>query len=94
MNKLLADSKYDASPLLNKFLTSPTYQDPVEISLEDFLPSTLTKEKALEVEKQLVPEVSTPVAAAYYPEWAVDSNPPEGLDYSKFDVIFFGESHA
>lgn len=31
-----------------------------------------------------------PVAAAYYPWWSVYNYPPENLDYSKFDILFFG----
>ncbi|KAH6912114.1 glycoside hydrolase superfamily [Coprinopsis sp. MPI-PUGE-AT-0042] len=37
-------------------------------------------------------DVSTqaaPLYAAYYPGWASGSNPPEGLNYSKFDVLFY-----
>uniref|UniRef100_A0A8H8CJD7 Chitinase n=1 Tax=Psilocybe cubensis TaxID=181762 RepID=A0A8H8CJD7_PSICU len=30
------------------------------------------------------------VSAAYYPEWCAGTLPPESLDYSKFDIIFFG----
>ncbi|PPQ72321.1 hypothetical protein CVT24_004540 [Panaeolus cyanescens] len=31
-----------------------------------------------------------PIAAAYYPEWSAKDMPPEVIDYSKFDVLFFG----
>lgn len=30
-----------------------------------------------------------PVAAAYYPDWASDTNPPSDLDFSKFDILLF-----
>lgn len=33
----------------------------------------------------------TPIAAAYYPAWSTDSNPPEKLDFSKFDILFYGK---
>ncbi|TFY53141.1 hypothetical protein EVJ58_g9619 [Rhodofomes roseus] len=32
---------------------------------------------------------TTPVAAAYYPDWSSDSFPPSSLDYSKFDMLLF-----
>lgn len=79
--------------MLHKFLTCSTYHVSVEISLEDALPSTLTRKVALEVQNQLISVAATPIAASYYPDWVVDSNPPESLDYSKFDVLFFGESY-
>ena len=44
------------------------------------------------VQTKIEPEESrfVPVAAAYYPAWAVTAHPPEKLDFSKFDIIFFG----
>jgi hypothetical protein len=33
-----------------------------------------------------------PVAAAYYPSWASYSRTPESLDFSKFDILFYGAS--
>lgn len=33
-----------------------------------------------------------PVAAAYYPDWASDTNAPSDLDFSKFDILLFGQS--
>ncbi|KAH9919683.1 glycoside hydrolase superfamily [Fomitopsis serialis] len=32
---------------------------------------------------------TTPIAAAYYPDWSSDSVPPSSLDFSKFDVLLF-----
>lgn len=32
-----------------------------------------------------------PIAAAYYPSWAVDALSPEKVVFSKFDIIFFCE---
>lgn len=34
--------------------------------------------------------VKKPVAAAYYASWASDTNPPHTIDFSKFDILFFG----
>jgi len=30
------------------------------------------------------------IVASYYPSWCVDDRPPESLDFSKFDILFFG----
>ncbi|EMD39898.1 glycoside hydrolase family 18 protein [Gelatoporia subvermispora B] len=32
---------------------------------------------------------ASPIAAAYYPDWVSSSIPPQSLDFSKFDVLFF-----
>ena len=39
-----------------------------------------------------VADASSLIAASYYPDWAADQISPENLDYSKFDLIFFGET--
>ena len=64
-------------------------------SLEDALPSTLSRKTALNLQAQLDGDVSieaTPIAAAYYPDWSAGSNPPNQIDFSKFDILFFGTS--
>ena len=63
----------------------------MEVSLEDALPSTLTRSQALKIHERLTASATTPIAASYYPDWVDDTLPPEQLDYSKFDVLFFGE---
>ena len=30
------------------------------------------------------------IMASYYPSWCVDDRPPESLDFSKFDILFYG----
>lgn len=60
--------------------------------MEDALPSTLSRKAALEAQSRLEAEASTPIAAAYYPDWASDTNPPADIDFSKFDILLFGES--
>lgn len=94
LNKLLALPEYNTSRLLQKFLSSSTYRVTVEVNLEDALPSTLSRQEALRIRKQLEntdsTAAATPIAAAYYPDWVDDTFPPEKLDYSKFDILFFG----
>ncbi|KAG6889319.1 hypothetical protein C0992_005645 [Termitomyces sp. T32_za158] len=38
------------------------------------------------------PSAATLIAGSYYPYWSAGSYPPEGLDFSKFDILFFGMS--
>lgn len=52
-----------------------------EISLEDALPSTLSRKAALDAQAKI--NASSLVAAAYYPDWSADSIPPESLDFFK-----------
>ncbi|KAI0686381.1 glycoside hydrolase superfamily [Cytidiella melzeri] len=61
-----------------------------ELHLKDALPSTLSRKAALEVQLKLAAAASTPIAAVYYPDWSADSWLPESLDYSKFNILFFG----
>ncbi|KAI0774706.1 glycoside hydrolase family 18 protein [Trametes elegans] len=55
---------------------------------EDALPSTLTRKAALETQDKLSAQ-STPLYAAYYPDWSSDQFPPGSLDFSKFDILLF-----
>lgn len=33
---------------------------------------------------------TTPVAAAYYPDWATGTIAPQDIDFSRFDILLFG----
>ncbi|KIJ51369.1 glycoside hydrolase family 18 protein [Sphaerobolus stellatus SS14] len=55
------------------------------LSLEDVLPSTLSKKDV----ERIGATRSNLVAAAYYPDWSVYSVPPESIDFSKFDLLYF-----
>lgn len=35
-------------------------------------------------------EAKKPIAAAYYTSWSSWSNPPNKIDFSKFDILFYG----
>lgn len=50
----------------------------------------MTRKAAAALAKQDFSTAATPIAAAYYPDWAFDATPPENLDYTKFDILFFG----
>lgn len=75
------------SALVNFFTPGPDHEStgvPREFNLEDALPSTLSRKAA-----EAVITAASFTAAAYYPDWAVDTNPPENIDYSKFDLLYF-----
>ncbi|KAJ7072791.1 glycoside hydrolase family 18 protein [Mycena amicta] len=87
LNALLADPAYKDQAALKEFLSPALRASPRRFDLEDALPSTLSRKTA----QELAPVVAatTFIAAAYYPDWAVDDFPPESLDYSKFDILDF-----
>ena len=104
-DSLVAERKAGLTTYLTNLFKSPQYKDNTALtdflsksadamkapSLEDALPSTLSRKAALEVQAQLAAAATSPIAAAYYPDWSANSWPPESLDYSKFDIIFFGQ---
>ncbi|KAJ3796868.1 glycoside hydrolase [Lentinula aff. detonsa] len=103
LTAILAHPMYHNAPALNEFLSSDESKDTLaKLDLEDALPSTLSRQKALELKTQLVAgegqaaaangEVkaeATSIAAAYYPDWSESEFPPESLDYTRFSILFF-----
>lgn len=90
LNSLISSEEYKENPALYKFLSASTLTNPSkDINLEDALPSTLSRKAALEVQAKI--NATARIAAAYYPDWSADSVSPESLDYSKFDILFFGK---
>ena len=90
---LLQSPQFRAHKFLLDFLTpSQPSTSAGTFSMEDALPSTLSRKAALEAQSRLAAEATTPIAAAYYPDWSSDSNPPSSLDFSKFDILLFGAS--
>ncbi|EMD40292.1 glycoside hydrolase family 18 protein [Gelatoporia subvermispora B] len=88
---LIRSPDFSSHPDFLAFLSLSATSSPVHFSLEDALPSTLTRKAALEAQAQMTFSVnaSTPIAAAYYPDWATDTNPPQSLDFTKFDILLF-----
>ncbi|TFK71554.1 glycoside hydrolase family 18 protein [Pluteus cervinus] len=95
-NLIESEEHKDNAHLIN-FL-NPSDNTHVKFNLEDALPSTLSRKTALQIKAQLEDEgtpskepeaAATLIAAAYYADWSSDQVPPEGIDYSKFDIIFF-----
>ncbi|KAK1231965.1 hypothetical protein PQX77_004915 [Marasmius sp. AFHP31] len=83
LSNAIAKPQYRNHSALLDFL-KPSSDDKERFNLEDALPSTLSRKTAQDVEAQ-----ATPIAAAYYPDWSAGSNPPENINFSKFDIIFF-----
>jgi len=84
---VLDNSNFCDNQALAEFL-APGQQSPEGFNLEDAVPSTLSKEEA----KRLAAATTNLIAASYYPDWSVGSTPPESIDYSQFDLIYFGVS--
>ncbi|KZT70282.1 glycoside hydrolase family 18 protein [Daedalea quercina L-15889] len=91
LSKLLQSPVFASSPALLTFLGSATSSATTsDFSLEDALPSTLSRKTALQTMEGLVKaESTTPIAAAYYPDWATGTIAPQNIDFSKFDILLF-----
>ncbi|KAJ7169103.1 glycoside hydrolase [Mycena crocata] len=87
LKDLLTSPHYKDSNTLEEFLAPSLLASPRQFDLEDALPSTLSRKAAQQLGD--VTAAATFLAAAYYPDWSADAFPPEGLDYSKFDILFF-----
>jgi chitinase len=94
LSALLSSPDYADSPILANFFAPDAVPSSTKLNPEDAVPSTLSRKATMgfmvnanEVEAQ-----ATPVAAAYYPDWSADSNPPEKIDFSIFDILLFGWS--
>ncbi|KAF8178643.1 glycoside hydrolase family 18 protein [Mycena galopus ATCC 62051] len=87
LNTLLTIPRYKDDKTLKEFLAPALLASPRQFDLEDALPSTLSRKKAQGLGAAVA--ATTLIAAAYYPDWSVDTIPPESLDYSKFDILNF-----
>ncbi|KAK7057565.1 glycoside hydrolase family 18 protein [Favolaschia claudopus] len=79
--------KFQDNETLKEFLSPSLMASPRQFDPEDALPSTLSRKKAQELGE--ITAAATFIAAAYYPDWSAGTFPPEKLDYSKFDILFF-----
>ncbi|KAF9033124.1 glycoside hydrolase family 18 protein [Panaeolus papilionaceus] len=95
LSDLLATPKYQDKPVVFEFLSAQTLERERDgkFDLEDALPSTMTRAKALNLASNpMESEISTAAAminASYYADWAAGRLPPENVDFSKFDIIYF-----
>ena len=86
LKDVLQENQLQVHPALVEFLTPASAGAVRKFNLEDALPSTLSRKDA-----EAIMAASGLTVAAYYPDWSVNSNPPERIDYSKFDLIHFGD---
>jgi chitinase len=86
LDDILQSPQYEGNDALVGFLSqaAPT----TACDLEDALPSTLSRKAAFDLVGQAA--TVTPVAAAYYEDWATSPS-VENIDFSKFNIIFFGK---
>ena len=93
LRDLLSSDDFKDNSALLAFLTPDASATPRHFGLEDVLPSTLSRKAGMKfAPEDEVDAMATPIAAAYYPDWSAGSNPPEKIDFSKFDILFFGAS--
>ncbi|KAJ7099548.1 glycoside hydrolase superfamily [Mycena belliarum] len=86
LHKLLKAPDYSHCDAVQGFLALSDPPSLCEFELEDAVPSTLSRKAA----QELIDTAATKfISAAYYPSWSMYSFPPEKLDYSKFDILFF-----
>lgn len=88
LSNLLSIPDHENSPILVQFLTPNIIS--ANTTRFNSVPTTLCHGAAMNVESvDGVEAQNTMIAAAYYPDWSADSNPPEKIDFSKFDILFF-----
>ncbi|KAG6833417.1 hypothetical protein H0H87_007402 [Tephrocybe sp. NHM501043] len=91
LSDLLKSTEYKDAPLLRDFFTEDYGRERARFDVEDAVPSTLSRKAAMKLESTNdVEETATPIAGAYYVDWAASGNPPEGVNFAKFDILFFG----
>ena len=89
LSNLLSIPDHENSPILAQFLTPNIVS--ANATRFNSVPTTPFHGAAMNVESaDGVEAQNTMIAAAYYPDWSADSNPPEKIDFSKFDILFFG----
>lgn len=91
LNQLIAVPEFQDNQVILQFLTSPLFDPAPFLDTLNDLPCMVSKSTLTADQTKIEPDDprSTPVAATYYPAWAIDHHPPEGLDFSKFNIIFF-----
>ncbi|KAJ7578635.1 glycoside hydrolase family 18 protein [Mycena floridula] len=97
LTNVVNNPQYQKSPALKNFLSASPAEATASFDLEDILPSTLTRTKALALKAQAlsgapdteIGTAATLIAASYYPDWSADDFPPENLDYSRWDILYF-----
>lgn len=88
---LLHDAARRDRPELLKFL-APAGERVNAVDMVSRNMASVTQGAVLASSRKMEPEVSKFVAGSYYPAWCTETHPPSKIDFSKFDIIFYGTS--
>ncbi|KAF8721973.1 hypothetical protein AX14_010033 [Amanita brunnescens Koide BX004] len=99
-DSLISERKAGLSAYLSFLLNTPGYREhgvlkhflspQSETNAMSKLPQMVYLNKAVLNTSACPPTVTTQsIIASYYPSWCADDHPPESLDFSKFDVLFY-----
>jgi chitinase len=93
LNHLITIREFQDNKTLLQFLTSQLFDPAQLLDTPNNLPSMVSMNVLTPNKTKIEPDDPrlAPVAATYYPTWAAEDHPPEKLDFSKFDIIFFGK---
>jgi chitinase len=89
LKAVLRDIRWRTHSALVDFFVPSSIGALGKFNLEDALPSTVSRKGA-----EAIMAAASLTAPAYYPDWSVNSNPPESIDYSEFDLLYFGDPYT
>jgi chitinase len=92
LNHLNAIPEFQTIEIFIQFLSSVTFKPETFSDFVNKPPVMVSRNMATITNADSEPEAkAVPIAAAYYPTWSASTNPPNTIDFSKFDILFFGE---
>ncbi|RDB17715.1 Chitinase A1 [Hypsizygus marmoreus] len=83
--------EFQDNPIYVQFLSSPSFDmDSLGQGAKE-TPNMVSRDtvKIYQVIASDPDTQATPIAAAYYPSWSAWTNPPNKLNFAKFDIIFY-----
>ncbi|KAF5376626.1 hypothetical protein D9615_007898 [Tricholomella constricta] len=90
LNYLNAIPEYQTNDAFLQFLSYPSFHmDSLFTSVKDAPAMVSRNLLAVNQAFEQAETQAAPIAAAYYPTWSSWSNPPNKLNFAKFDIIFF-----
>lgn len=91
LNHLNIIPEYQTNEIFTQFLSSQSFNSTIFSEAVDNPPAMISRNMATISSASGDPETNAvPIAAAYYPTWSAAINPPNKIDFSKFDILFFG----
>lgn len=89
LTNIIKAPEFQLHPIVHEFMSrAPNALCRSETSV----PCMISRDKATASRNELEPDSRRPIAAAYYPTWSAGSTPPDKIDFSRFDILFFGMS--